>query len=123
MLVLPYSTPPLTMNMVLGAAWTKHRKAVRDVQDSAGWLALQKRIPRLARARVELIYWPGSNRVNDADGLAATLKPLLDGLRQARVIPDDRGRHVVHVGLRVVERADDPENNPRSRLWLVVHEV
>lgn len=123
MLVLPYSTPPLTMNMVLGAAWTRHRKTVDDVQNSVGWLALQARIPRLERARVELIYWPGSNRVNDADGLAATLKPLLDGLRRARVIPDDRGKHIIHVGLRVVELADDPTHNPRSRLWLVVHEV
>ena len=119
---LPYTAPPLTLNTI-NQHWRKLWEKAKEVKRDAFFLAKAEQIPPQQRISVTLVYWPGSNAVHDADNMALTVKPLIDGLRQAGVVPDDRGRHVVQVALRVIERADDPERRSDSRMALVVRAV
>jgi len=74
--------------------WSKHRQLKAEWRTEVGWLAKQQRIPRLRRIRVDLHAYPATNRRRDADNLVATLKPCIDGLRDADVIVDDTPDHV-----------------------------
>jgi crossover junction endodeoxyribonuclease RusA len=118
---LPYTTPPLSLNS--RAHWAPTARVVREVQHAAWVLAKHHKLPRLDRITVELVYWPGTNRVHDSDNMGATIKALLDGLRKAGVVPDDRGRHVRSSICTVIERDEDPEGRTDARLSLVIREI
>lgn len=117
---LPYTAPPLNMNSSLKLHWSKIHEESQRLQRDAFFLAKAEGIPPQQRISVTLVYWPGTNAVHDADNMAMTIKPLIDGLRKAKVVPDDRGRHVMQAALRVIERDDDPEHRADSRMVLVV---
>jgi crossover junction endodeoxyribonuclease RusA len=117
-LPLPYTSPPLTLNN--RSHWSKVAATAAQLKADAYYLAKAHKVPALERITVTLIFWPGNNTVHDADNLAATMKPLVDGLRQAGVVADDRGRHVRQAAQRVIERADDPEDRADARMALVV---
>jgi hypothetical protein len=117
---LPYTSPPLDINRSLKSHWGKIHAQLQQVQRDAYYLAKSRKIPALDRISVTLVYWPGNNTVHDADNMSLTIKPLIDGLRKAGVVPDDRGRHVAQVAMRVIERADDPEDRADARMALVV---
>lgn len=120
---LPYVRPPLTLNEHAGKHWGKVRGEIARLQRDAYYLAKSHKIPPQSRVSVTLIFWPGNNTVHDADNMALTIKPLIDGLRKAGVVPDDRGRHVAQAAMRVIERADDPEDRSDARMALVLRAV
>lgn len=91
-LVMPWRTPPLSLNQRMHHY--ARARVVRDVRDTAGWLARAARIPRAERVRVELRYTPRARRRRDADNLVALLKPLVDALVDAGVVADDDDEHV-----------------------------
>lgn len=86
-LPLPWTKAPLSLNQRLNH-YARYRLE-QNVKHTAKALAQSKRIPRLDRCRVELVYVPRDRRRRDEDNLVASLKPLCDGLVLAGVVPDD----------------------------------
>lgn len=133
LLLLPYQAPPLSLND------RRHRmvvwRAQHNLTEQVRLLARAQRIGRLDRIHVQLHYLPATRRTRDADNLVATLKPCIDGLRdaparfkggrmvaaaQAGIVVDDDPAHV---------RWSPPEihapvkQHTGSRLWLVITEA
>lgn len=112
-LPLPFTTP-LSLNDRMH--WQVKRKHTAAWRGTARDLARREQIPLLERFTAVLHYQPRDNRARDVDNLIASLKPLVDGLRDAHVAPDDSTRHY---------RLTSPEIHPArkgepGRLWLVV---
>lgn len=131
-LLLPYQTPPLSLNDRMHYA--VKARTVRNLIGQVRWLARAQKIPRLERIHVQLHYRPARAGVRDEDNLVATLKPCIDGLRDhpARykdtrmvrppwtgIVADDDPEHV---------RWAPPQIHPNDRdhvgprLWLVITE-
>lgn len=89
---LPYGRPPLSLNRSLHPK-AAHRLKKR-IKSDTHWIAKAQRIPRLEFAEVLLVWHKMNNCTADADNIAATLKPALDGLVAAGVFVDDDGRTV-----------------------------
>lgn len=87
-LVLPWTSPPLSLNDRYKHWSTKSQKN-RMVRDAVHVLAYRAGIPPLGRCSVELVYQPPDRRDRDEDNLVATLKPACDGLVLAGVVEDD----------------------------------
>jgi len=106
---------PLSLNDRMG--WQQKHGLTKRWRAHAKDLARAANIPILERFTVVLHYQPRDNRRRDTDNLIASLKPLVDGLRDAHVCVDDDTKHytltepVIHEALK-----------PRQpgRLWLVV---
>lgn len=111
---LPYSTPPLSLND--RRHWAAKARITREVRHATAVHAREQRIPRLEHARVQLLYIPRDKRRRDADNLVATLKPCLDGLRDAGVLEDDDASRV-DIGVLVGEPSKDPH------LSLLIEEI
>lgn len=121
-LVLPYTSPPLTMNDRL------HRHArsrtVRQVRASAAVLARAHQVPRLDRIAVELHYVPRNAGRRDPINLAPTAKACEDGLVDAGVVPDDDPRYVLPTPAVIDPPSVElPPSLGACRLYLVVREV
>ena len=115
---LPWRTPPLSLNRNLHHL-VQHR--IRTELKTAGFaLAKQQRVPALGAILAELVYYPGNNRPQDPDNLAPNIKPLIDGLRLAGVIPDDNATHVLRTSQRIIPRRDDPWGAGTGRMHLVI---
>lgn len=117
-LELPF-TKPLSLNDRMNH-WAK-AKAVKEWREAAHWLARSARIPACRVVRVELHYVPRDDRRRDPDNLVAAFKPLVDGLVDAGVVPDDTDEFV-----RREWPAIHPKGKPRAngnRFWLVVTRV
>lgn len=82
---------PLTRPLSLNARqhWRVKAAGVAQLREGASWLAREARIPACGRIHVQLHYVPPDARRRDRDNLVATLKPVLDGLVDAGVVPDD----------------------------------
>jgi crossover junction endodeoxyribonuclease RusA len=85
-LTLPGS-PPLSMNQ--RGHWAKHSDAIAQWRYDTAMLARADGVPALKRAEVTLHIWPPDRRHRDRHNLHATLKPILDGLVDAHVLPGD----------------------------------
>lgn len=77
--------------------WAVKAKKVKEWRDAAHVLARAARIPRCGRIRVELHYVPATAQRRDPDNLVAAYKPLVDGLVDAGVVPDDTEAFVERV--------------------------
>lgn len=73
-----------------------------------------------AGVQVGLVWYPGKRIVCDSDNLAPTLKAALDGLRDARVIPEDNGAVVLRTWQRAIPRHMDPMDGTTPRVVLVM---
>jgi crossover junction endodeoxyribonuclease RusA len=109
---------PLNANQVTysrGGAIARNER-VREFRKIVTARCREARIPAgQTHVHVTLHYVPKERRRRDADNLVPTLKPCIDGLRDARVIPDDTPDHVTWEP-PVIHPAD-PRN---PRLWLEV---
>jgi hypothetical protein len=134
---LPFTSPPLTYNEMMGKHWSVVHRAKRELLDAGFYLSRTKHLsgelsldpptllprPFTRPVTVQLVYWPGNNTVHDPDNLAPTLKYLVDGLRKAGVLTDDRGRYVHTASCTVIERDDDPAGRTDARMLLLVREL
>lgn len=118
-LILPYGKPPLSGNSRWGH-WSQEREVQAGVKKAVWALARHQRIPQLTTATVELVWLPGTNRRYDADNIAPTLKPAIDGLVAAGVLPDDDSNRVLRTGQRVILRKHDPQDSALARVMLIV---
>lgn len=115
-LCLPYRRPPLTLNG--REHWRVRNQITQQVKQAAWALAKQQGVPAMQAVIVELVWFKGDNRRADADNLAATFKPLQDGLVLAKVLPDDSGDRVLSARMSVVLRRDDPYPGAGARMEL-----
>jgi hypothetical protein len=124
-LPLPFVRPLLNLNEMKGKHWSRSVGDYRTLVEAGYYLSRHHKLPRpiLSAVTVELIYWPGNNSVHDPDNMAPTLKGLLDGVRKAGVLVDDRGRYVRSAICTVIERADDPTDSAKARMALVIQEI
>lgn len=106
-LTLPYLVPPLTLNH--SHHWTKTRVIRIGIRDAACWLAKAAKIPKLTAVTLELVYHPRDSIRRDADNMAATMKPAIDGLVLAGVLDDDNAKHVLSTTQRVGDRRSQPK--------------
>jgi hypothetical protein len=118
---MPWPRPPISLNH----RHSPHERAslTRMIRDDTNVLARAVRLPKLDRVTLGLVWYPGNNQVTDADNIAPTLKAAIDGLRDAKVLTDDNGGHVLTTWQRVVSRRDDPFKSSHSRVLLVVHDA
>lgn len=116
---LPYDKPPLSLNdrgQTPGARRAKSAKAAM-IRGDVHTLAKAAGIPALDAIHVRLHYRPATAHRRDADNLVATLKPAIDGLRDAGVIPDDDPSHLDWSAPRI-HPPSLPDRTPA--IWLVI---
>lgn len=110
---LPWVTPPLSLND--REHWGRKAAKVSHVRETTGWLVKAARIPAQPRIHVVLHYLPGTAVRRDRDNLVATLKPCIDGIVDAGVVPDDDPAHVESV-MPIVH----PPERGHAALWLQI---
>src|SRR5688572_3394619 len=121
---MPFLRPPLSLNDRF-ASYHQERSLQKNIAHDVSIVARRAikdgaLAADLQRIAVELIYYPSNNGRRDADNIAATLKPILDGHVDAKVIPDDKAEHVVRTSQRIVLARDDPYARRESECWIVV---
>lgn len=113
-IALPWTQPPLSLNDRLHwrtkAALTK---TIRNVVSATACVVHLS--PIEGHATVTLHYQPADNRRRDADNLYATVKPCLDGLRDARIIRDDSADLVTPL-----VRIHQAIKGEPARMWLEI---
>lgn len=80
--------------------WSKATSKRRTIRQLAEQTARFSRAPRLERARLVVeIAFPDRRR-RDPHNYMATVKPIVDGLVDAGVLPDDDAKHLLGPDLR-----------------------
>lgn len=120
-LLLPYRRPPLSLNRRLHHMVEYRLKA--EMKQAAIVLAKANRLPAMKAVTAELIWCKGDNRTADSDNISPNLKPLLDGLVAAGVLPEDNANHVLRTSTRIVLRRDDNYPNHGPRLYLTIRDL
>ncbi len=101
----------------------RNRRATQVAQwrSDTAYSVRSARVPALDRVQVVLRAWPPTARTRDEDNLVASLKPAIDGLRDARVIPDDSPEYVASSLVWLEPPTGDPQR--RWRWQLEIEEV
>jgi crossover junction endodeoxyribonuclease RusA len=103
---------PLTLNQRLH--WRDQRARARTIREAAAWRVKALRLGTLAHVSVQLHYATGDNRRRDSDNLVPTMKPAVDGLVDAGLVPDDDPAHVTTIMPAI-------HNGPGARrLWITI---
>lgn len=97
---------PLTANDHIH--WRTKASYVKTIREGVAWTAKSLHIT------VQLHYRPGDNVRRDAPNLTATSKPAIDGLVDAKVVPDDTAVWVTEVMPTLVT------GKGSRQLWLTV---
>jgi len=72
-------------------------KLVAQWRKAAGEALRAAHIPACERVKVSLLYIPAQNRRRDPDNLVASMKPVVDALVDAGIVPDDTQEFVERV--------------------------
>lgn len=110
-------TRPLSMND--RTHWRQKAADTRAVRNYTACMARHAGIPPLARVSIELHYAPRDKRRRDAINLAATVKPIEDGIVDAGVVPDDTAEYVQPTHAVI----DPPTGEGHGRLYVIVTEL
>lgn len=86
--------------------------------DAALTLTQAAKVPPCRRIRVELHFTPAQERIRDTDNLVAMLKPIVDGIKRAGVVPDDDERYVQREWPKVHPKGPLRQNG--NRFWVVI---
>lgn len=119
--LLPYRVPPLSLNKHIHHM-AEHRLKQRLKADTQ-LVVRAARLPAFKAITAELVWFKGDNRRADADNIAPTLKPILDGMVAAGVIPEDNANVVLRTSCRIVLKRDDPTPNMGARLVTIVRDM
>jgi hypothetical protein len=94
-----------------------------STRDDTCLLARSLKLRPVAGPVVALLsYYHCTNKHVDSDNIAPTLKRCLDGLRLAKVLADDDGRHVLATMQRCVPRDLDPFHGSGPRVILSLYD-
>lgn len=95
---LPFPRPPVTANQ--RSHWAVKANAVRGVREVVAHLA--SGLPTvLVPVTVGIDWHVPDRRHRDVDNIAPTLKPAIDGLRDAGVLPEDHSLIVTRTWQRI----------------------
>lgn len=109
---LPWHTPPLRAND--RRAWPAQHRVFQQALTEARWAVRAARLSPIVGANVTLHYRPSTRRIQDADGIAPTLKPAIDALVQEGILPADDWVHVP----RTAQEIHEPIKGEPGALWL-----
>lgn len=99
MVELPAGMPLLNSNRRVH--WRVRAARTRAIRMTANACARRARVPRLDRAHIVAEYRPPDRRRRDVANLYPSFKAAVDGLVDARVLPDDSDAHLVGPDMRV----------------------
>lgn len=116
---LPYDRPPLSLNDRGQSRGARQARSRIAAEVKAAVKLLARHIGPQEAIHVRLHWQPKDRRRRDPDNQVATLKPCIDGLVAAGVVPDDCPPYVDWSAPRIHEPAPDR----RPRVWLVVTAV
>ena len=88
--------------------WAMRSKWVREFCEESFYAFKKAHVPNLGRATLTIIN--NAVQVSDYDNLAASAKPLIDGMILAGVLVEDDPEHLVELRLRsqrVLHKADE----------------
>ncbi len=97
------SYPPVSANR--RGHWAKHASKIRAWRYATAMHVRAVGVPRCESIRVTVWVSPPDRRRRDRDNLRATLKHILDGIVDARVVVDDTPDRVVSDELVMVPPA------------------
>lgn len=97
--------------------WRRLSRLTKDLRETAGWAARVARVPPLQRAHILAVYLPPDRRRRDPSNLYPSFKACIDGLVDARVLPDDDAKHLDGPDMRLGPVA------PLGRLVLTITEL
>lgn len=115
-ITLPYKRPPLSLNDRMH--WAKKAALTKLIRAQTAALVRAKHIPACDRIDVTLHWQPDTIRPRDSDNPVATLKPAIDGIRDAGVVVDDAHARV-HSGVHI----HDVHRGDTARVWLHIERV
>jgi crossover junction endodeoxyribonuclease RusA len=98
--------------------WAARNRTFQSLKKAAWAMLLNARLPKLERVTVRVIYDPPDRRPRDPDNLSATVKPLVDAIVAAKILPDDTSEHVLWAHGEVSTEVRRP-----SRLRIIITEV
>jgi crossover junction endodeoxyribonuclease RusA len=113
---LPAGLKVLTLNDRLH--WAEEHRRRQALKKAAWVMALNAKVPHLARAVVSLEYQPPDLRARDEDNMAASAKPCIDGLVAARVFNNDSSKYVSYGGCAISRSLW-----PKGRITIVITEA
>ena len=93
-------------------------KKVKALRNKAGWLARQNLEPVIGPVAIFARAYIKSGVLPDADAIAPMVKAAIDGLVDARILPDDSGQYVHLIGYG--RPARDRTLKPRMRALMLV---
>lgn len=113
---LPWARPPMSLND--RQHWRPKAEKTKRVRLEALFAIRSARPrPKPVEAADVVLHWRVPDwRRRDLDNLAATLKPTIDALVDAGVLPDDDWQHV-HLS---ASRIHPPEPGQRTAMWLEI---
>ena len=117
-ITIPARTPWLTANATTNRHWRHRQTLVTAWRDTTTHLARQHRLRHVTSPyHVTATIWTGDARARDLDGLTATIKACIDGLRAANVLDDDNTRHMTRLTI-----AHGGIDRDHPRVEITVHE-
>lgn len=115
---LGYSSPPLHANQRFGN-WGHKARITAEVRAEAGWRIRSANVGKAAFIRAFVVRRPATRRTRDAGNLWPLQKAVIDGVRDAGIVPDDDGRYLEELAPKLIE----PEGRDRAGIWLVIDVV
>ena len=83
------------LNLNVNLHWVPRNKRVQAWRHGAHIMSRQAKLPKgLQRVEVDAYVWKNSRRQYDPHNLMPTLKPVIDGLVDYGLIPDDNTTHL-----------------------------
>tara|TARA_R110002020_G_scaffold128694_3_gene288389 strand:- start:527 stop:937 length:411 start_codon:yes stop_codon:yes gene_type:complete len=129
--LLEDSQRPWTMNAERSWHWSKRASRTRETRERFGWLALEKKIPKLKYASIDIIpITETASSLADVAACYPAAKAAIDGIVDVGIIPDDSGKYLKSItfwspqvlgyeGLRLVitkeERKEYDHDHPAIR--------
>lgn len=111
---LSFDKPPLSLNKNMH--WGRKSRIVKALRHEAFTRAKFMRLPKSRRITVQLHYQPAQNRRRDEMNIVATSKPLIDGIVDAGIVPDDTPEYVHEFTPRI----HDPQAGVKAACWLEI---
>lgn len=91
----------------------RHAAAVANWRQAAHWAAKAEKLPRLRKAQIIATLHFGDRRRRDPANYHPTLKPIIDGLVDYGLLPDDDHQHLIGPDIRMGE-----PGVPRVQLYI-----
>jgi Holliday junction resolvase RusA-like endonuclease len=96
---LPAGLPLLNANRRVH--WRVRAETTKDIRTAAYLATAARTVPALQRAQIVAEYRPPDRRRRDVHNLYPSAKAAVDGLVDARVLPDDSDAHLIGPDMRI----------------------